>query len=239
MPTDSGTLPSPSGRARPSLVALDIYGTVIDPAGIAEDLRRGFGARAGLAAQLWREKQVELTFRRALMRQYANFDLCTADALQYVAQQLGARLDDEERRWLLDAYLRLPAFPDSRTALERLGRMGSRIVALTNGTEHSVRLLLQRAGISDYFEAILSVDTIQTFKPDPAVYQLVRRAAVDAESTWLISGNPFDLAGAKAYGLKAAWVRRDPARPFDMQEFAPDIVAGNLIELCERFENGV
>ena len=79
---------------------------------------------------------------------------------------------------------------------------------------------------------IFSADTIKTFKPDPAVYQLVQRAGdMPEEKVWLVSGNPFDIIGAKACGLKAAWVRRDPARVFDPWEFPPDAVVQNLKEL--------
>ena len=235
MNTNSST-PATRPGGSPGIVALDIYGTVIDPAGITEDLRKSFGARAEVAAQLWREKQIELTFRRALMRKYANFDVCTADALKSVGEQLGADLDEDDRRSLLDAYLRLPAFPDAKAGLQGLKEVGSRVLALTNGTEHSVRPLLERAGISMYFEAIISADTIRTFKPDPAVYELVRHTAGD-QTAWLVSSNPFDLAGAKAFGLKTAWVRRTRARTFDMDEFYPDVTVGNLIGLREALHS--
>jgi 2-haloacid dehalogenase len=237
MTTDSSTPPTGlGGGSLPGIVALDIYGTVIDPAGIVDDLRKSFGTRAELAAQLWRDKQIELTFRRALMRKYTNFDVCTADALKYVSEQLCADLEENNRRSLLDAYLRLPAFTDVKSGLETLKKIGSRLIALTNGTEHSVRVLLQRAGISSYFEAIVSVDQIRTFKPDPAVYELVRHTAGD-QIAWLVSSNPFDVAGAKACGLKAAWVRRNPSRTFDMDEFSPDLVVGSLMELCEALRS--
>ena len=66
------------------VIALDVYGTLIDTAGVATHLDKRFGTRAHAAAQLWREKQLEYTFRRALMRRYADFDACTAQALRYV-----------------------------------------------------------------------------------------------------------------------------------------------------------
>jgi 2-haloacid dehalogenase len=216
----------------PALFALDIYGTVIDPGGIGVELGKLFGEQARAAALLWREKQLEFTFRRALMRSYADFDVCTAQALTYVGSQLGVDIDDAHRRALLAAYLRLPAFPDAEPGLKKLRGAGHRIVALTNGTEKSVGALLRHAGISEHFEMILSADSIRTFKPDPAVYELVQRTGVTPpDRAWLVSGNPFDVIGAKAYGLKSAWVRRDPARIFEPWEFSPDIVVGNLEEL--------
>jgi 2-haloacid dehalogenase len=51
-----------------------------------------------------------------------------------------------------------------------------------------------------------------------------------------VSGNPFDVIGAKACGLKAAWLRRDPQRIFDPWEFSPDVVVRNLEELCQKLQ---
>ena len=217
------------------MIALDVYGTLVDPAGMASRLGPAFGEHAQSAAQLWREKQLEYTFRRALMRRYEDFDLCTREALRYVSASLGVSLQEDEEQALLEAYLHLPPFPDVAPGLAALGRLGHTLVALTNGTELSVRRLLENAGLTDYLETILSVDAIATFKPDPAVYALLRTFGGDrAHGAWLVSGNPFDVIGAKAYGLKAAWLRRDPRRIFDPWEFSPDLTVGNLEELARE-----
>ena len=216
-------------------MALDVYGTLVDPAGMALRLGASFGARAQVAAQLWREKQLEYTFRRALMRKYADFDVCTLQALRYVSASLSVTLDEAEEHALLEAYLHLPAFTDVRDGLAMLRRAGYRLVALTNGTLHSARSVLQNAGISEFLEDVLSVEPIATFKPDPAVYALLEKlSAGRAEPAWLVSGNPFDVIGAKAAGLRAAWLRRDPQRIFDPWEFSPDLVVRNLEELCQK-----
>ena len=215
------------------LLAFDIYGTVIDPGAIAVELAGLVGDRAQLAAQLWRAKQLEFTFRRALMRRYQDFEVCTAQALEFVSAHLGVTLDQRGKAALLRAYERLPAFPEVKHSLEALHADGYRILALTNGTPSSVRGLLDQAGIAAYFEAVLSADTVATFKPDPAVYELARRAAGASEpEVCLVSGNPFDVIGAKAAGLKAAWVRRGSREVFDPWEYAPDITVSDLSELC-------
>jgi 2-haloacid dehalogenase len=76
------------------------------------------------------------------------------------------------------------------------------------------------------------VDAIRTFKPDPAVYEyLVAELYAPREMVWLISSNPFDVIGAKACGLRTAWVQRDAKRVFDPWELKPDAVIHNLAEL--------
>ena len=205
---------------------------------MALQLGKAFGAQAQAAAQLWREKQLEYTFRRALMRRYVDFDACTLQALRYVGAALGASLDEAEERVLLESYLHLPPFPDVRTGLAKLARAGHKLVALTNGTERSARAVLENAGISEHLDSILSVDRIGTFKPDPAVYALLNTVAgAPGRPRWLVSGNPFDVIGAKAVGIKAAWLRRDAKRIFDPWEFSADLVIRTLEELCDGLES--
>lgn len=64
---------------------------------------------------------------------------------------------------------------------------------------------------------------------DPGVYRhfLSRAGAMPAE-TWLASGNPFDVIGARSAGFHAAWIRRSPEAAFDPWGPAPTVTAGDL-----------
>jgi 2-haloacid dehalogenase len=218
------------------VLGFDVYGTLIDPFGMEARLQEAFGAKAKQAAALWRGKQLEYSFRRALMRKYVNFDVCTAQALGYASAQAGVPLSGKQKRRLLDGYLRLRAYPDAAGALRALQKRGFTLVACSNGTERALRLLFQHAGILERFRAVVSVDRLRTFKPNPAVYDyLARRVRRPKKSVWLVSSNPFDVIGAKACGLRAAWVRRDPNAVFDPWEFQPDIVVQNLEDLSDQF----
>ncbi|HLW44022.1 MAG TPA: haloacid dehalogenase type II [Candidatus Acidoferrales bacterium] len=221
----------PNERPHPVL-AFDVYGTLIDPFRMEEHLRAAFGEKAKEASELWRGKQIEYSFRRALMKKYRNFDACTAQALRFVSAQLGISLSGEAQEKLLSKYLELPAYPDVTSALDELAARGFTIAACSNGTESAVRGLLDHAGVLALFSKIVSVDPIRTFKPDPAVYEhLISEVNSRKEMVWLISSNPFDVIGAKAYGLRTAWVQRDPKRVFDPWEFEPDVVVHGLAEL--------
>ena len=217
---------------RVSVLAFDVYGTLIDPFRMEDHLRPLFGDQARDATELWRGKQLEYSFRRALMKKYENFDVCTEQALRFVSRQFNVPLEEETLRNLLEQYLRLPAYADVPEALEQLESRGFKIVACSNGTEQAVCGLLERAGVLARFNAIVSVDPIRTFKPDPAVYEhLATQARAKKGMVCLISSNPFDVIGAKACGLRTAWVQRDPKKMFDPWEFEPDLVVHGLEEL--------
>jgi 2-haloacid dehalogenase len=221
-------------RPKPVL-AFDVYGTLIDPFRMEEHLRAAFGEKAREASELLRSKQIEYSFRRALMKKYQPFDACTAQALRFVGAQLGVSLSEVEQEKLLTNYHRLPAFTDVLGALGDLAAHGFEIVACSNGTESAVRAVLDHAGVLPRFRKIVSVDAIRTYKPDPAVYDyLVAEVGAPKKSVWLISSNPFDVIGAKACGLRTAWVQRDPRRIFDPWELQPDAVVHSLAELPDK-----
>lgn len=213
-------------------LAFDVYGTLVDPHGLVIHLERFFDGHAQKASEIWRDKQIEYSFRRALMNRYLDFDTCTAQALAYVSERMGVALSASDRDELLARYRALPAFPEAGSALRELKTSGYDLVAFSNGTESSVRNLLDHADLLGNFGAVISVDDIQSFKPDPLVYaHLAKRVGLPKSSIWLISSNPFDVIGATSYGLRSAWVRREEGRIFDPWEFSPDLVVRDLSEL--------
>jgi len=214
------------------VLAFDVYGTLIDTAGVVEQLADVVGDRARAFSDAWRQHQLSYAFRRALMRDYVDFGTCTAQALDFTAASEGVRLTHDERDRLLTAYSRLPAFPDAAPALERLAAVGVRAVAFSNGPAAPVSDLLQSAGLRAHLADVVSTDEIRSFKPDPAVYHhLLERVACRAQRVVMVSSNSFDVLGAKAAGLQAAWVRRSEAAVLDPWEVEPDLVVTDLTGL--------
>jgi len=214
------------------VLGFDIYGTLIDTSAVGIDVEGLLPGRGMAFTAAWRQKQLEYTFRRTAMKTYRDFDVCTAAALDHTSAAFGARLTDSQKARLLDRYRHLPAFPDVLPALEALHGHGARLLAFTNGVAETVHALLVNAGIRDRFEDIVSVDEAKTFKPDPVVYlHYVRRACESCAACWLVSANPFDVIGAVAAGMHAAWLQRDPAVPFDPWELEPTVTIRDLSQL--------
>jgi 2-haloacid dehalogenase len=218
-------------------VALDVYGTLVDPIGMKPHLERLLGGSAEAFATLWREKQLEYSFRRALMRAYQSFSTCTREALTYCCQTFEVRLSPEAEQELIAQYRRLPAYPDAKAGLERLRLKARKLVAFSNGEEHTVRDLLANALLTDSFEAVVSVEAIRSFKPDPEVYRfLANRLERNPSAIWMVSSNPFDVIGAKHAGLQAAWIRRSARAVFDPWGIEPDLTAHSLLDFAEQLE---
>jgi 2-haloacid dehalogenase len=166
------------------------------------------------------------------MQNYASFAQCTAQALDYTCEAFAAGLSAQQKSQLLQAYTCLPAFADVVPALTRLQAAGFRLFAFSNGGADAVTGLLDSAGLTRYFDGVVSVEEMQTFKPAPAVYSyFLRQAGATGDSTWLVSSNPFDVIGAVSAGLRAAWVRRSNATVFDPWGIDPTLIVTSLAEL--------
>lgn len=219
----------------PDAIGFDIYGTLVDPLEMNEHLRPIAKEKADHLSELWRQKQIEYTFRRALMRQYENFGVCTRQALVFAARALEVELSEADQEVLIEEYQNLRPFPDVVPGIGALKREGRVLVAFSNGVEATARTLLDRAGVLPHLDGVVSVDDLKTFKPDPEVYRyLARRVERATDQTWLVSSNPFDVIGGKAAGLKAVWLKRKPDARFDPWGIEPDLVAPDLETLAEK-----
>lgn len=213
-------------------LAFDVYGTLIDTSGVTMALQPHAGDRAGAFARLWREKQLEYSFRRGLMQRYEPFTVCTQNALDYACEFFAIALTDAQKAQLMAAYRTLPAFAEVAEGLGALQTAGYRMYAFSNGHPDDVENLLLHANIRDQFIDVISVHEVQSFKPDPAVYEhFLQRTGTQPSEAWLISSNPFDVIGAIAVGMHAAWVKRTPEALFDPWGIRPAVTVSGLTEL--------
>ena len=214
-------------------LAFDVYGTLIDPFGISQRLKSIAGDKTPAFAQMWRNKQIEYLFRRALGRDYRPFSVCTSQALDYTAFQMEMDLSAADKQGLLAQYRELPAYEEVAESLRQLQDAGCRNYAFSNGEPDDLAYLLAHAGLDAALDGIVSVHEVQSFKPDPAVYQhFLEETGATSKETWLVSGNPFDVIGAHMAGWRTAWVKRDPTAVFDPWEIVPDAIVTDMSELA-------
>ncbi|MCK7547806.1 haloacid dehalogenase type II [Marinobacter koreensis] len=217
-------------------VAFDVYGTLVDPMGMAELLRPEAGEDANALAALWREKQLEFSFRKGLMKAYEDFGVCTRQALRFAMATRQLPLTAEREEELMAAYLALPAFDDSLPSLQALkGKYP--LFAFSNGSYPALEKVLGHNNLLAQLDGLVSVDDVKSFKPDPAVYAYARRATGAWEQPLcLVSSNAWDVIGARAAGLHAIWVQRDSGKVFEDWGIQPSAIISSLSELSSALE---
>ena len=89
----------------------------------------------------------------------------------------------------------------------------------------------ENARIGDLLDAVLSVEEVGVYKPDPRVYQLaVARLGIPADAISFQSSNAWDAFGASAFGMRVVWCNRYAQRA-ERLPGCPDIEVKSLAEL--------
>ena len=203
----------------------DAYGTLFDVHSVVEAGREVTADPQALSL-LWRQKQLEYTWLRSLMGRYEDFWAVTEAALAFACRRLGLAPGPAQRARLLDAYLRLEAFPEVRGVLARLRDLPCAV--LSNGSPRMLAAAVAHSGIGGDLRAVISVDEVRTFKPAPVVYALgPARLALPQEALGFVSSNGWDVVGAKAYGFRVIWVNRAQA-PLEELGLVPDLEVADL-----------
>jgi 2-haloacid dehalogenase len=214
---------------KPRALVFDAYGTLFDVHSVV--LRAGDGIAGDLPSlsTLWRQKQLEFTWLRALMERYEDFWNVTEAALRSAVRQLKIQASPAQLDSLMQAYHFPSAFPDVRPALEHL--KGSPLAILSNGTPKMLESALNCNDLRSCFTEIISVDRVKTYKPSPRVYELGPQILnIPAEQILFVSSNSWDAAGAKAFGYRVCWCNRSRAE-MEHLGFAPDVIVSELDDL--------
>jgi 2-haloacid dehalogenase len=208
----------------------DAYGTLFDVHAALARHRAQAGAEAERFSEIWRTKQLEYTWTMTLAGRYADFWTLTERALEYAFACVPS-VDRALRPKLLEAYLRLDAFPEARAALTALQSQNLRLAILSNGSPHMLGSAVEASGLGGLLDALLSVDAVRAYKPRPEVYALVtQRLSIAPSEVIFVSSNRWDVMGAASFGFTTIWINR--ARlPHEYPDCPPGRIVASLAEL--------
>lgn len=208
----------------------DAYGTVFDFAAAARQCRDVLGEGADKLSALWRDKQLQYTWLRAVQGRHADFWQVTGDALDFAMATLGIATPELRSR-LMQLYMTLETFPEVRDVLTQLKRAGLHTAILSNGSPKMLDEAVKGANLEGLFDAVLSVEEVGVYKPHPKVYQLaVDRMGVPKRSIAFQSSNAWDAYAASAFGMQVVWCNRYGQRA-ERLPGAPDREIESLAQL--------
>jgi len=213
-------------------LAFDMYGTLVDPIRIWKQLEHYIPEDAQRIAEIWRQKQLEFTFRLTAMERYEDFEQVTHKALDYALAATGHTLETKQKDSLMAQYNDLERFVDVEPGLQRLRDAGHTMVVFSNGSPAMLERIMNAAHLIAYFRGFVSVDEVKVYKPSPVVYRHVASSlGRSVDEVRLISSNPFDVIGAEAAGMRTTWVNRSGGL-FDTLAPMPQMVVKSLLELA-------
>lgn len=210
-------------------LVFDAYGTLFDVHSVVARCEELWPGKGSAVSQLWRAKQLEYTWQRTLMGRYQDFERVTADALRYSCEMLALDCGQPALDALMDEYRRLKPFAE---VLRTLPQLKSRKLAiLSNGSPEMLAAVCRHNGLDAILDAVLSVDGLKIYKPDPRVYAYAAdRLGVDKRRIGFVSSNCWDACGAKSFGFRTFWINRTGA-PVDRLGAEPDARIASLDEL--------
>jgi 2-haloacid dehalogenase len=191
-------------------VFFDLFGTLLDLGPLDEACDPLSPGRGAEIAARWRARQLEASWLRTVMGQWADFDVVTLDALRAAIQEfgVGGSADESELREVADGFIDLPLVDGASKVVQELKAAGIVMGILTNASSRALDRVSGRLPPMDHF---LSVDAARQFKPHPKVYQLaVDATGLPATQIGFVTANGWDAAGAGAFGFRAAWLRPGP-----------------------------
>ncbi|KAI1458649.1 haloacid dehalogenase [Annulohypoxylon moriforme] len=225
-----------------TIIAFDLYGTLLSTESIADELAKIFGEdKAKSLAALWRRYQLEYTWRINSMGEYKPFGEITRNALRHAVAEHDLTLTAENTDTLMRSYDALQVFPEIPSALKLLEENSDSVEAyvFSNGTGemvgNSIKTSPDLGPHSQRFKSLITVDDIKCFKPDGRGYNhLLEQVGKqdDASHVWLVSANPFDIVGARAAGLNASFIDRSGKGWIDRldEKRAPSVTASGVDE---------
>jgi 2-haloacid dehalogenase len=209
-----------SVRAR-RIVVFDVMGTLFDLGRVRESFV-DLGAPPP-ALEAWFQRILHEAATVTIVDGYRPFKELAGSALRTTLAQLGL---DPGRTEPLEALAELDAYPDAAPSLRRLREAGVQVVTLTNGSQESTKALLDRGGLGELVEQVISCDEVQRFKPHPAPYELALERAGGPAT--MVAAHGWDVVGARAAGLDTLWIDREEREwpfPLDPPRRAADLAA--------------
>ncbi len=208
----------------------DAYGTLFDFNSAVMRCRDDIGGDAERLSDIWRQKQLQYTWLRSLMGRHADFWQVTGEALDFALAAVA--IDNAElRQRLMALYRELDTFAEVIEVLTSLKQGGMQTAILSNGAPDMLAAGVDAAGLENLLDAVLSVEDVGVFKPDPRVYQLaVDRLGVAPSGICFMSSNGWDAVGAAAFGFRVVWINRYKQPPEQLPA-GPDIVLDTLSPL--------
>lgn len=215
----------------PRVVVLDVNETLSDTGPLTTRFT-DVGAPAHLAA-LW----FTTVLRDGIGLAAAGAQAPFAEIAAGVARVLldGVTLDrsvDDAVDHVLEGFGALPVHPDVVPGLRALAAAGVRVVTLSNGAASVAEGLLERAGVRDAVEQVLTVADAGVWKPAAAAYaHALARCGVSADEAMLVAVHPWDVDGARRAGLRTAWIDR-AGTPYPGHLLAPELAERSLVDLA-------
>ena len=213
-------------------IVFDVNETMLDISHMDPLFERIFGSPE--VRKEWFSQVIQDALVASLLDRYSDFGTIGVSAFELIAARRSVSVDENDFANIVAAMRTLPPYPEVPGQLQRLIDHGFRLATLTNSPPAMVAAQLENAGIAEYFEHQLTVDSVRAFKPSQSVYRYAESELNQkASDLWLVAAHNWDTSGALKAGWNAAFVARPGMRLSRLDE-KPNIVGDSLVEITDQ-----
>lgn len=216
----------------PGTAFFDMNETTLDLDPVRQVVDRHLASAGGFT--VWFQRLLQLSMATTTTGLgFIEFGALARDAFDAVAANADHTPPDDAFGEVATAIAGIGPFQEVPAAMERLKDAGWQLIALTNSGQAMVDGQVERAGLSSVFDHVLSVESVQTYKPSPAPYERAMEVAgCSPEEAWMVASHDWDLAGARAVGMNTAFIQR-PHMTYAPTWPDPELSVANFTALAD------
>src|ERR1700730_15021333 len=204
-----------SGQVKLKILAFDVNQTLLDVNALRPHFVRVFGDGGVLLE--WFALLLQYSLVVTVADAYVDFGSVGRAVLEMLANTRGVKLLPGDAARISQGMLTLPAHLEVAENLKRLRAAGFGMVTLTNSALPAVKAQLQNAGLAQYFDESISVDSVRRFKPDLEVYRsAATHLGAQPAELLVIAAHPWDVLGAMKAACQGVSVARNAITPFPL-----------------------
>jgi 2-haloacid dehalogenase len=173
----------------------------------------------------WRRTHFENSMIDALLhRGHTPYKEIGRQAVAYTLDRADIPHSADEVIALVAQIEKLKPFDEVVAGLEEMKSNGLNLVILSNGDPDMLDRGVGYSGTAHLFDRVISVAEANSFKPHAVTYRTATELlGVRPDEVCFVANHAFDCVGAKAAGMRTAFVNRR-GRPFGNDQYPPDIV---------------
>ena len=146
-----------------------------------------------------------------------------------------SKWDEVDNHWLKrfhEMEKDIHLFPGVKELLGRLKEKGMRIGLVSNGTGGRIKKEMDKNGIREYFDAVITDDEIKDFKPNPVgVREALKVIHVDAKDSLYVGDMAEDVQAGRNAGTSTAAVTWGAHSLDRLKPAKPDYILDSVCEL--------
>jgi 2-haloacid dehalogenase len=217
---------------KPKLLIFDVNETLLDLSSMKASINKALDHE--FAFNQWFSFMLQYSLVDTVTGNYHDFGTIGKAAMTMTQEKLKKTIPDSKVQELVGMIKSLPPHPDIIPGLEQLKKAGYRMITLTNSTKEVVNEQIKAAGLTKYFEELMSIDSTRKYKPHPDTYQYaLDKAGVKPGDAMLIAAHGWDITGALQTGMQAAFINREGQVLYPLAP-APQLNEKTLLPIAEK-----